>query len=82
MNWYKIEPCPKYSISEDGTQVKNIISNRVLKHNTASYAKDGLRRVTLRCYIRTFNDVTRSFPKVFTTESLKKYIKKENLIKD
>ena len=82
MNWYRIPPCPNYAISEDGVDVKNIKDNRILKHNTSSYAKDGLRRVTLRCYIRTFNDITRSFPKVFTIEYLKKYIKEENLIKD
>ena len=82
MNWYRISPCPNYAISEDGVDVKNIRDNRILKHNTASFAKDGLRRVTLRCYIQTFNDVTRSFPKVFTIESLKKCIKEENLIKD
>ena len=82
MNWYKIPICPNYAISEDGVDIKNIRENRILKHNTASYAKDGLRRVTLRCYIRTFNDLTRSFPKVFTIEYLKKYIKEENLIKD
>jgi len=78
MNWYKILPCPNYAISEDGVNVKNIKTNIILKHNTSSYAKDGLRRVTLRCYILTFNDTTRSFPKVFTIESLKQYIKEEN----
>ncbi len=82
MNWYKIPICPNYAISEDGQSVKNITTDQLLKHNTASFAKDGLRRVTLRCYIRNFNDVTRSFPKVFTIESLKKCIKEENLIKD
>ena len=74
MNWYKIEPCPKYAISEDGTQVKNIISNRVLKHNTASYAKDGLRRVTLR-RDTTYRNKTFSKPVVYTIEELQKYIK-------
>lgn len=82
MKWYRIPPCQNYAISEDGQSVKNITTDQLLNHNVAPYAKDGLRRVTLRCYIRTFNDVTRSFPKVFAIEHLKKYIKEENLIKD
>ena len=48
MNWYRITPCPNYAISEDGQQVKNITTDQILKHNSTTYAKDGLRRVTLR----------------------------------
>lgn len=77
MNWYKIPPCPNYAISEDGVDVKNIKTNIILKHNTSSYAKDGLRRVTLRCN-KTFFSKTKSVAVVFTIESLKKHIKKEN----
>lgn len=77
MNWYRIPPCPNYAISEDAVNVKNIRDNRILKHNTASYAKDGLRRVTLRHYITRMGK-TRSVTAVFTVESLKKYIKDEN----
>lgn len=78
MNWYKIPLCPNYAISEDGVDVKNIKTDCILKHNTASFAKDGLRRVTLRCNVKGFNNRNRSFPKVFTVESLKTYIKDEN----
>lgn len=77
MNWYRITPCPNYSISEDGQQVKNITTDQILNHNTASYAKDGLRRVTLRRYVN--NKIKKySMPKVYTLESLRQYIKEEN----
>ena len=78
MNWYRITPCPNYAISEDGVEVKNITTNNILKHNTASYAKDGLRRVTLRHNITNHMGKLRSVTAVFTLESLKKYIKEEN----
>lgn len=78
MNWYRINPCPNYAISEDGVEVKNIRDNRILKHNTSSYAKDGLRRVTLRHNIKNHLGKIRSVTAVFTVESLKKYIKEEN----
>ena len=77
MNWYRITPCPNYAISEDGQQVKNITTDQILKHNTASYAKDGLRRVTLRRYVD--NKIKKySMPKVYTLVSLKEFIKEEN----
>ena len=77
MNWYRITPCPNYAISEDGQQVKNITTDQILNHNTASYAKDGLRRVTLRRYVD--NKIKKySMPKVYTLVSLKQYIKPEN----
>jgi len=78
MNWYRISPCPNYAISEDGVNVKNIKNNRVLKHNTASFAKDGLRRVTLRHNITNPIGKVRSVTATFTIESLKKFIKEEN----
>ncbi len=78
MKWYKIPPCPNYAISEDGVNVKNIKSNLILKHNTSSFAKDGLRRVTLRHNITNHVSKTRSVTATFTVESLKKYIKEEN----
>lgn len=81
MNWYKIPLCPNYAISEDGEVVKNIKTNKILKHNTTPYAKDGLRRVTLRHKV-TYYGKTRSVTWVFTLESLKIYIVKENLIKN
>lgn len=77
MNWYRITPCPNYAISEDGQQVKNITTNQILKHNSTTYAKDGLRRVTLRRTVVYQNHVGR-MPKVYKVESLKKYIKEEN----
>lgn len=80
MKWYKIPPCPNYAISEDGVDVKNIRDNHILRHNTSSYAKDGLRRVTLRHNITNPVGKTRSVTATFTIESLKKYIKKENQI--
>lgn len=80
MNWYRIIPCPNYAISEDGVDVKNIKTNIILKHNTSSYAKDGLRRVTLRHNITNYGK-TRSVTAVFTIKSLEKYIIEENLIK-
>ena len=78
MNWYRISPCPNYAISEDGVEVKNIRDNRILKHNTASFAKDGLRRVTLRHNITNYAGKTRSVTACFTVESLKQFIKEEN----
>ena len=77
MNWYRITPCPNYAISEDGQQVKNITTNQILKHNSTTYAKDGLRRVTLRRTVTYQNHVGR-MPKVYTVFSLKQFIKEEN----
>ena len=77
MNWYRISPCPNYAISEDGQQVKNITTDQILNHHTAPYAKDGLRRVTLRRYVD--NNIKKySMPKVYTLVSLKEFIKEEN----
>ena len=77
MNWYRITPCPNYAISEDGQQVKNITTDQILNHHTAPYAKDGLRRVTLRRYVD--NKIKKySMPKVYTLVSLKEFIKEEN----
>lgn len=77
MNWYRITPCPNYAISEDGQQVKNITTDQILNHHTAPYAKDGLRRVTLRRYVD--NKIKKySMPKVYTLVSLKEFIKPEN----
>lgn len=77
MNWYRITPCPNYAISEDGQQVKNITTDQILNHHTAPYAKDGLRRVTLRRYVD--NKIKKySMPKVYTLVSLKQFIKEEN----
>ena len=81
MKWYRIPPCPNYAISEDGVEIKNIRDNRILKHNTSSFAKDSLRRVTLRHNITNHMNKVRSVTAVFTLNSLKKYIKPENLIK-
>lgn len=78
MRWYKIPPCPNYAINEDGVDVKNIKTNIILKHNTASFAKDGLRRVTLRHNITNHMGKIRSVTAVFTVESLKEFIKPEN----
>ena len=77
MNWYRITPCPNYAISEDGQQVKNITTNQILKHNSSSYAKDGLRRVTLR-HKAVYHNKVRSAPKVYTLNALKEFIKPEN----
>lgn len=77
MNWYRITPCPNYAISEDGQQVKNITTDQILKHNSSSYAKDGLRRVTLRRTVNYQNRFGR-MPKVYTVVSLKEFIKEEN----
>lgn len=77
MNWYRITPCPNYAISEDGQQVKNITTNQILKHNSTTYAKDGLRRVTLRRTVTYQNHVGR-MPKVYTVVSLREFIKEEN----
>ena len=77
MNWYRIIPCPNYAISEDGQLVKNITTDQILNHSTAPYAKDGLRRVTLRRYVD--NKIKKySMPKVYTLVSLKEFIKEEN----
>lgn len=77
MNWYRITPCPNYAISEDGQLVKNITTNQLLNHNVAPYAKDGLRRVTLR-YKAVYHNKVRSAPKVYTLNALKEFIKPEN----
>lgn len=77
MNWYFITPCPNYAISEDSQQVKNIFTDKILNHNTASYAKDGLRRVTLR-HKAVYHNKVRSAPKVYTLNALKEFIKPEN----
>lgn len=77
MKWYRIPPCPNYAISEDGEDVKNIKTNIILNHNTSSYAKDGLRRVTLRCN-KTIFGKTRSVATVFTVKYLRQHIKEEN----
>ena len=77
MNWYRITPCPNYAISEDGQQVKNITTSQILKHNSTTYAKDGLRRVTLRRTVTYQNHIGR-MPKVYTVKSLKEFIKPEN----
>lgn len=77
MNWYKITPCPNYAVSEDGQQVKNITTGQLLNHNTATHAKDGLRRVTLRRRVVYQNRVG-SRPKVYTLVALKEFIKPEN----
>ena len=77
MNWYRISTCPKYAISEDGTQVKNIRTGIILNHNTAKFAPDGLRRVTLR-HKAVYNNNVQSRPKVYTLVALKQFIKEEN----
>ena len=77
MNWYRIIPYPNYAISEDGQSVKNIATGQLLNHNVAPYAKDGLRRVTLR-HKSVYHNKVRSAPKVYTLESLKQFIKEEN----
>ena len=77
MNWYIITPCPNYAVSEDGQSVKNIATDQLLNHNVAPYAKDGLRRVTLRYKCVYRNHVT-TRPKVYTLNALKEFIKPEN----
>lgn len=77
MNWYRISPCPNYAISEDGRSVKNITTDKILTHNSTTYAPDGLRRVTLR-HKAVYHNKVRSAPKVFTLVSLKEFIKEEN----
>ena len=77
MNWYKITTCPNYAVSEDGQLVKNIATDQLLNHNVAPYAKDGLRRVTLR-HKAVYHNKVRSAPKVYTLKSLKEFIKEEN----
>ena len=77
MNWYKITTCPNYAISEDGQSVKNITTGQLLNHNVAPYAKDGLRRVTLR-HKAVYHNKVRSAPKVYTLNALKEFIKPEN----
>ena len=77
MNWYRITPCPNYAISEDGQQVKNITTDQILNHNTASYAKDGIRRVTLRYSAVYANKVYRK-PRAYPITFLKQFIKEEN----
>ena len=77
MNWYRITPCPDYAISEDGLQVKNINSGKILNHNTAAYAKDGIRRVTLR-YTGVYRNIICRRRRVYPITFLKQYIKEEN----
>ena len=77
MNWYRIIPCPNYAISEDCQQVKNITTDQLLNHNVAPYAKDGLRRVTLR-HKAVYHNKVRSAPKIYTLNALKEFIKEEN----
>ena len=78
MNWYSITPCPKYAISENGEQVKNITTGHILNHNTSSHAKDGLRRVTLY-YNKTFRGITRAHRQAYSLKYLKEnFIKEEN----
>lgn len=77
MNWYHITPCPDYAISEDGLQVKSVKTGKILSHNTAPCAKDGIRRVTLRytpVYMNKVCRKRRTYPITF----LKQYIKEEN----
>ena len=77
MNWYRITPCPNYAVSEDGQLIKNITTGQLLNHNVAPYAKDGLRRVTLRRK-SVYHNKVRSTPKVYTLNALKEFIKPEN----
>ena len=79
MNWYKITTCPNYAVSEDGQLVKNIATGQLLNHNVAPYAKDGLRRVTLR-HKAVYHNKVRSAPKVYTLNALKEFIKPENIL--
>ena len=80
MNWYRITPCPKYAISEDGQNVLNIERMTILHHKTAAYAKDGLRRVTLY-YNKTFMGHTKAYKQAYTLKYLhNNFVKKENLI--
>lgn len=77
MKWYRIIPCPDYAISEDGQQIKNINSDQILNHNTAAYAKDGIRRVTLR-YTYNYKGKTSRRRRTYPITFLKQYIKEEN----
>lgn len=79
MKWYRINPCPKYAISDDGEQVLNTISMKILHHHTAKYAPDNIRRITLY-YLSEFMGKLKTYKKVFTINQLKEYIKEENLI--
>lgn len=79
MKWYRITSCPNYAISEDGKQVKNITTDKVLNHNTNKYASDKLRRITLRRKTK-YLGVICSRPIIYTLESLKQYINENNLI--
>ena len=79
MNWYRITSCPNYAISEDGQQVKNITTDQILNHHTAPYAKDGLRRVTLRRYVDNKIKIY-IMRKVYTFVSLKEFINEEFLL--
>ena len=81
MNWYRITPCPKYAISEDGQNVLNIERMSILHHKTAAYAKDGLRRVTLY-YNKTYRGHTKAYKQAYTLIYLKNnFIRSENIIK-
>ena len=79
MKWYKINPCPKYAISDDGEQVLNTVSMKILHHNAAKYAPDNVRRITLY-YLSEFMGKLKTYKKVFNINQLKEYIKEENLI--
>lgn len=77
MNWYRITPCPDYAVSEDGLQVKSLKSGQILNHNTSAYAKDGIRRVTLR-YTAVYRDKSYRKRRAYPITFLKNFIKEEN----
>ena len=80
MKWYRIVPCPKYAISEDGQNVLNTERMSILHHKTAVFAKDGLRRVTLY-YNKTYRNHTKAYRQAYTLIYLKdNFIKPENII--
>lgn len=80
MNWYRIVPCPKYAISDDGQNVLNVERMTILHHKTAVDAKDGLRRVTLY-YNKTFMGHTKAYRQAYTLKHLKEnFVKDENII--
>lgn len=80
MNWYKIIPCPKYAIREDGEVVANIKTMHILHHNSTSTAKDKLKRITLY-YNKTYLGKLKAYRQVYTLKYLKEtFIKNENLI--
>ena len=80
MKWYRITPCPKYAISEDGLNVMNTQTMHILHHQTAAYAKDGLRRVTLY-YNKEFRGHIKAYKQAYSLPYLKdNFVKEENLI--